>query len=537
MGALSLTTLDPGSNVATLDDAPSWRLTDEHATITQGLVVSPFAHLPESRALLLKLPDAGGGAWLKNLRAACPITNATGAATPASAIAFTWTGLKAMGLDGAALATFSQPFQEGMHQADRQRRLSDLPDAGTVIDGGAQWCGNTPDTVVAAHTSPEAAQAIAASRARAAELTVHVLLLLFAADTGSLETFSAAVEQVLHQDGLTIQRSLLLSLRFDDQMRAREHFGFADGISQPVPEGDAITSSAGTKLPHDPLHGIAAGDVLMGHVNAQNEAAPGPMVACDLDADRLLPQEGVPPGFANLGLDGSYLVARELRQDVAAFWNSMAAASGSKSPPDAIWLAERVVGRTMDGDLLVPGGTLPPAPTASSGPRNDFTFFASDPHGLGCPVGAHVRRANPRDGLAPDKGSTDTLLQAAQNHRLLRRGRKFGPTIANPLVDDGAERGLLFMCLNTDLVRQFEFVQQTWLLNQNFGALLNETDPLLGPRGRFTIPTEPLRLRPVVETFVKFAGGEYFFLPSIPALDYLQTLPAPATPVAGNAAA
>ena len=433
-----------------------------------------------------------------------------------------------MGLDAATLATFSQPFQEGMHQADRQRRLSDLPEAGTVIDGGPLWGGNTPDMVVAAHTTPDAAKATLATRASSAGLTVHVLLLLFAADTASLDVFAGKVEQVLTQDGLSIAHRLRLSLMFDDNMRAKEHFGFADGISQPVPEGDAIISSAGTKLPHDPLHSIAAGDILMGHINAQNEPAPGPMIACSLDPQGLLPRTGTPQGFANLGLDGSYLVARELHQDVAAFWNSMAAASGSQSTADADWLAARVVGRTMEGDLLVPGGTLAPSPANGVGPRNDFTFFASDQHGLGCPIGAHVRRANPRDGLAPDKDSTSTLLQAAQNHRLLRRGRKFGPTIANRLVDDGIERGLLFMCLNTDLVRQFEFVQQNWLLNQNFGALLDETDPLLGPKGRFTIPAEPLRLRPTVETFVKFAGGEYFFLPGIKALDYLQTLEAPA---------
>ena len=110
------------------------------------------------------------------------------------------------------------------------------------------------------------------------------------------------------------------------------------------------------------------------------------------------------------------------------------------------------------------------------------------------------------------------------NHRILRRGRKFGPDIADPRVDDGAERGLLFMCLNTDLVRQFEFVQQTWLLNPGFAVLFDETDPLLGPKGPFSLPDRPLRRRAEVETFVRFAGGDYFFLPSLPALDYLQSL-------------
>ena len=90
--------------------------------------------------------------------------------------------------------------------------------------------------------------------------------------------------------------------------------------------------------------------------------------------------------------------------------------------------------------------------------------------------------------------------------------------------DDGAERGLLFICLNADIARQFEFVQQTWILNKNFATLYDETDPLVGPKGRFTIGEQPLRRIVEVETFIQSAGGEYFFLPSLPALKYLASL-------------
>ena len=81
------------------------------------------------------------------------------------------------------------------------------------------------------------------------------------------------------------------------------------------------------------------------------------------------------------------------------------------------------------------------------------------------------------------------------------------------------------MALNSDLVRHFEFIQQTWLLNPSFATLFNETDPLLGPPGRMTIPAQPLRLRPAVQTYVQMTGGEYFFLPSLPALGWLAQLP------------
>jgi deferrochelatase/peroxidase EfeB len=91
-------------------------------------------------------------------------------------------------------------------------------------------------------------------------------------------------------------------------------------------------------------------------------------------------------------------------------------------------------------------------------------------------------------------------------------------------VDDGADRGLLFMCLNTDIERQFEFVQQTWLLNSSFATLFQEVDPLVGPAGRMTIRDEPLRRTISVDTFVRMAGGDYFFLPSLPTLQFLASL-------------
>ena len=180
-----------------------------------------------------------------------------------------------------------------------------------------------------------------------------------------------------------------------------------------------------------------------------------------------------------------------------------------------------MVGRDRDGHLLCPGGKL--KPDADDMPRNDFYFFKDDPQGVGCPPGSHVRRSFPRDALAPNEGARESLLEAANNHRILRRGRKFGPNVADYRTPDDKDRGLLFVCLNTDIARQFEFVQQTWLLNSNFATLFDETDPLVGPKGRMTIREQPLRRTVNVETFVQFAGGEYFFLPSIPALRFLAS--------------
>ena len=112
-------------------------------------------------------------------------------------------------------------------------------------------------------------------------------------------------------------------------------------------------------------------------------------------------------------------------------------------------------------------------------------------------------------------------------HRLLRRGRSYGPAGSAP---DG--RGPYFVCLAANLARQFEFVQHTWLNDPTFNGLYDDSDPLVGvrqSRGRtFTVPAHPVRRRHRgLPQFVRTRGGAYFFLPGISALRYLQQLPAP----------
>jgi Dyp-type peroxidase family len=270
-----------------------------------------------------------------------------------------------------------------------------------------------------------------------------------------------------------------------------------------------------------------------------------------------------------LGRNGSYVGLRKYQSRVGAF-NRFLRANGNTEQEREL-LAAKLVGRWKDGSSLVrhpykprteevsgeerlralhsswwksdakhtpdaektvsrpttspkEGSPIEGAARSSRADDNDFLFGEEDPEALRCPYGSHIRRANPRDGLAKDLASAQTLLDAANNHRMLRRGRKYGPPPADRHTDDGVERGLLFICLNADIARQFEFVQQTWILNRNFATLYDETDPLVGPKGGFTIGEKPLRRIVDVETFIQSAGGEYFFLPSLPALKYLASL-------------
>jgi Dyp-type peroxidase family len=541
------------------DKRPTWRLQPPHADAAQGIIISGFSKLPSAQALFLRLrspeqgaaPPQGAGRWLQTLESVAPITSAnernriataagsgTGEGRSAS-IAFTFTGLQQLGLSAETLATFSAPFREGMYQEDRLRRLGDkVKDEwqDTVIKGGPQWSANVPPRKQPYIQPTERSFRDVGPKDRdereaSTPITVHALLLLYGESADAVSAWTTAVRAALAPHGVEIVHQLTLDLHFDATTGvAREHFGFADGLSQPIPydEEKAVGWNDGRPMTCDSVHGVPLGEILIGHTNAHHEKAPGPIVSED-EAKATLPADGAPEGFRNLGLNGSYMVVRELRQRVGEFWKAMqqdaeriCADDPKATHVTAEWLAERVVGRSLDGHMLLPNNRTM-APDAYSHPDNNFRFRSADPDGLGCPFGSHVRRANPRDSLAPDLAAADSLLHAANNHRILRRGRKYGPKLADPYVDDNVDRGLLFICLNTDIARQFEFVQQTWLLNSNFHTLYNETDPLVGPKGRFTLQEHPLRRRLDVETFIQMAGGEYFFLPSLPALKYLAS--------------
>ena len=176
------------------------------------------------------------------------------------------------------------------------------------------------------------------------------------------------------------------------------------------------------------------------------------------------------------------------------------------------WIAAKMVGRWQDGSSLV---RYPDGPSGKL-PDNDFSFGVEDPQGLQCPLGAHIRRSNPRDSLGSDH---ETQIKIGKRHRILRVGRSY--------ERDGAEeeKGLLFMCLNADIERQYEFIQQSWVTAGSFHGLLAETDPTFGSQnsdGRFTIPGwERVLTLQKLPNFVTTRGGGYFFMPSRSAMRYL----------------
>jgi Dyp-type peroxidase family len=269
---------------------------------------------------------------------------------------------------------------------------------------------------------------------------------------------------------------------------------------------------------------IAAGEFILGYENEYGEKPLSPHFPAHLDTGNRLP--AVPGSRKDLGHHGTYLVLRKLSQDVGAFnafleeHKGMAPCHPCDPGKQKMWLKAKLIGRWPSGAPLEPGQTEEPALTRIDGRgiSNDFDFRA-DRGGHGCPVTSHVRRANPRDSLP---ASRKISKEMSRRHRIVRRGIPYGRKAEDSAPTE--DRGLVFIALNANLERQFEFIQQSWMNNEKFGGLYDERDPVSssGDSGRLTIPAPPLRKSVAgLSRFVTMKGGGYFFLPSAKALRFL----------------
>ena len=489
----------------------------------QGLVRFGHGHLPEACFLLTRVEDAAAArSWLATL-AITTAENVANRPDTALQLALTAPGLQALGLPADVLKTFSPEFLGGMTGEDsRSRRLGDVAD-----DAPVQWRWGGPGTVP------------------------HLLLMLYARP-GKVDEYSQAVMARLPAAGLSLLQRLCTA-----ELDGSEPFGFRDGISQPQLDwGLERKAKAGGQFDYGNV--VALGEFLLGYPNEYGLITDRPLVEVkDGQSTALLPAVDQ-PGKHDLGRNGSYLVFRQLQQDVQGFWQFLDLQANA-DPAMRQALAEAMVGRTREGLPLV-GGTHHPiagiGPKADDVAMNQFTY-ASDSAGIRCPLGAHIRRTNPRTadlsegargtigrllrtlGFCRENLHTDTIA-SSRFHRLLRRARKYGKNLTPEQAlqrgqPDGEERGLHFICINANIGRQFEFVQNAWVMGTKFNALTDESDPLLGNRApaaggavtnTFSLPQKHgLRRRITgMPQFVTVRGGAYFFLPSLRAVRYLASL-------------
>lgn len=487
----------------------------------QGLLRFGYKHHTESAFALLRVRNrAAARAWL----ASAQVGTAAKGSLPKTLlqIAFSAAGLRELGVPAHVVAAFAPEFVAGLGtDAHRARRLGDVGN-----NDPARWEWGGP----------------------AEEAVPHVLVMVYALP-GHLEECGQALES-----HWAVPFELMRWLPTTD-MGGVEPFGFTDGISQPEIDWPR-------ELPaedHDSLayRNLAClGEFVLGYPNEYGRFTARPLLDPVGAAAAHLPRAEDAPDRADLGRNGSYLVLRTLRQDVPGFWRFLHAQAGGDAA-ERQRIAEAMVGRKMDGQALVAPAAERIAGVdtdAAARAQNGFTFD-DDAAGVRCPVGAHIRRANPRNADLPagthgliaravrilgfDSGALHAdAIASVRFHRVLRRGREYGrrmsmaealaaPTTAVPT-------GLQFVCLCADLARQFEFVQGAWIAGTKFAGLPHEDDPLMGNRlaapdepatARFTMPRPgcPNRVIEGLPTFVDVVGGAYFFLPGVRALRYLAT--------------
>jgi Dyp-type peroxidase family len=396
----------------------------------QGLVLRGFGDHCVAAHLFLQITSGPRARrWLRTVAPA--ITSAAEVRDrPARALhlGISHAGLTRLEVPAAELAEFPAEFREGMHA--REEMLS--PGRGTK-----PW--QEP------FDAPGA---------------VDIVLLLSATGSDELDPWLKQVRAELTESGglriMGEEHGARMSEPAGDGRTFVEHFGFADGISQPRVAGYG-RSTPGEVLP------------------------PGEFVLGLKDVDGDIAGRRLPP---ELRRNGSYLVYRKLEQDVPAFREMTGAAAGGFAG-GADDVAAGLVGRRRDGELLAP-----------------------------CPVGAHVRRANPR-------GTLPGGSKLTRRHLMLRRGIPYGRYLPPGADDDGAERGLLFLAVVGDPGRQFEFVQTEWLADGNVFGRGREEDIFTtagGPGARILLGAEPPAYVAVPRPLVTCRGGEYFLLPGLTTL-------------------
>jgi Dyp-type peroxidase family len=463
----------------------------EHDDI-QGLVFSGYARQRFARYWFVKLPATGAAAWLSRMlvRVTSGGPSEHGAERRCN-LAFSVTGLEALGLPEAALRTFPAAFLRGMAAPERSRLFGDHGDSAPERwDFGGTEAGR-----------------------------VDALVLAYAPTADALDEESDLIEDGFERFGCEAHvEDAYLAEDF------RDHLGFVDARSNP-----RLQSLWPPRKKNRYDLAVPAGEFVLGYRNADGHVTPRPRAPWRAST-RSLPHRVDARRALDLGRNGTFVAVRKLAQDVAGFWRFAERHASSLWPAartdDAQRLAEHLVGRRQDGAPLVPPPAGARVAAAGDFPAlNRFGYRDSDGAASLCPFGAHVRRANPRDSLGD---SAAPSLKAVRKHRLIRRGRLYGPLFERA-APDAAERGLLFMALCADLERQFEFVHAAWLDNPKFGGLTHERDPLIGVPARdetertetFSLAASPFRRQVTLERFVRVRGGAYLFMPGLRALAYL----------------
>lgn len=455
----------------------------------QGMITRGYAKLYQTAYLKVKIENAEAAKkWIKE---ALPLVASADHTKPVDKtihLAFGAAGLQALGMSKENFETFPFEFREGMSTPNRNRLLGDY-----------------------GHNNPE-------NWRWGAGNDEHLMIILHTADVPTMDAFLADQRSSLTNNGFSISQETKGYLREDN----KEPFGFHDGISQPYIKGTGRSGPANDM--------IETGEFLMGYKNEHGHYPGSPVVNTEQGDLSLLSLDASGSGKKDLGRNGTFMVFREMEQHVDKFWSAMEKHTlnddGTVNEAAKVKLASKCIGRWPSGASLV---KFPDADPGGDMHNDDFGYADTDPDGLKCPFGSHLRRNNPRDANR-DYGKKQSL-KVTRRHRIIRRGRIY-ELEKNEKGD--AEIGLQFICFNANLELQFEFIQHVWSNNNQMTHLNNDIDIVIGvpaegnPNNasrQFTVQNTPVNdFVDIAEPFVTIKGGSYYFFPSISVLNYLTTI-------------
>ncbi len=442
-------------------------------------------------------------------------------------IAFTHRGLNALKLPSAQLDAFSKPLRDGM-----RARATTIGD--TETSAPKNWYKHYKTDYDSIHAI------IIVAADSVTDLHTRVARYSPPSDSG--------IRILFQQEGRT---------RVDN--RGHEHFGFKDGVSQPGVRGidnpDDVVANPNQGHPGQDL--LWPGEFVIGYPTQIPKAATKPD-GKPVDGPNPTPGPLSGPAGAGWMKNGAYLVFRRLHQDVNGFNRFLAHTAAQYGlTPDLF--GAKLVGRYKSGAPLEKLAFQSEASTQSpsdpglatvalaenDGLNNNFEY-GDDDKGRIVPFSSHIRKAYPRneDPSALNGGPPNPSEESeTQTHRLLRRGIPFGVSLGgkksaddplgNPDEEDGSpdgQRGLLFLAYQSDLERQFEFVQSQWVNDADFPLKDAGKDPIMSqdPKSDMMITGCPFHAKPPqakcpvpISRFVTTTGGDYFFAPS---LSFLQQI-------------
>lgn len=313
------------------DDIQHFLLTRPRATAARYGFLT-FRDPAQARAYLAGSLDKVG--------TAASVATSTDAESRWVTVAFTWNGLRALGVGEASLATFPEEFRQGM-----AARAAILGDTGA----------NHPDNWTGQLASSD----------------LHAVVILFARDVAERER-CVRVHREYAARFPGVQVSSFLDLEATTPYGyAHDHFGYRDRLTAPVVKGTGEVPTPGSGDPLEP------GEFFLGYPDEDSASPP-------------LPQPDI------LVRNGSYLAYRQLQEHVGRFRDFLW--QHGQTPEEQELIAAKLMGRWRSGAPLVLAPDKDDPELGQDMQRNnDFNYKQMDPVGYAAPLGCHIRRMNPRD--------------------------------------------------------------------------------------------------------------------------------------------